>query len=1370
MFLQKTHIILVFVTVVLLSGLVYSQSTKVITPHVSPALKFSENLGQWDDNILFKAVLDGGAMFIERDGITYNLYNKKELRIDHLSAVRKEQKKNAAKIKGHVFKTEFLGCGIPRIEKALQGPDYENYFLGNDKTKWKSFVHNYHQVWLRNLYPNIDYEVITGINGIKYNFHVKPGGNTDVIQVQYKGVDNLKLKNNQLTIKLSIDEVIEHKPYAYQIINNKVVEVPCEFKLKDDVLTYHFPNSYNKRYELVIDPLLVFSAQIGVPADNFGMTATFDASGNLYSAGMVYAANYYTTAGSYDVSYNNPVGYGRTDVFITKYNATGNAIVYSTFLGGTGTEVASSLIVDKNNNICLYGATSSTDFPMLSNSAYPLFKGGTLIGFTSNGTIFCGGTDIYIAKVSANGSSLLASTYFGGTGNDGINYLTNTYNDFVSSAANPCTENFPSTFYDSLQTNYGDQFRGEIQIDASNNIYITSSTRSNDLPIVSGFDGTANGGQDALVAKFDANLSGLIFSSYIGGSQNDCGNGIYVAKNNEVYVTGGTCSNNLPFTGSGHTPTYQGGKSDGFLYRINAAGNGVLNGTYIGTNDYDNSFFVSGDKNEKIYVYGQSYGNMPIQAAPTATALFSVPNTHQFVRMYRKNIDQIYMSTVFGNKLSGVDISPSAFAVDNCNNIYLSGWGGGIITNTIAMNSMPIANAIPGFSTTNGYDFYLMALDSNATNLVFGSYFGGPTSQEHVDGGTSRFDPSGKIYQSVCAGCGGADDFPLSPNAWPCPSSTNCPNQNPSSNCNNGVFKIDFQLNLTVSSINTNTLSGCTPLTVSFTNVYTPTNTAATYTWNFGNGQTSTTSINPIYTYTTPGTYTVSLIIFDPSSCNKTDSSFTIIQVLPVPNTAFTASYSPCSNTVVTTNNSTGTLSTNPYTWDFGDASPTTTLTSPTHTYNSTGVYTITLNTTGANGCTNVATQTVSIFNFSPTVFGNTICAGAGASVVAAGGTNYTWTPSTGLSNPNIAMPAANPATTTVYTVTIENNSASPPCVAELTTTLVVNPRPNSQFTYTMNPCGGGVSFFDMSTGTVSVYNWTLSLTDTSHQQNPYIFYPAGGTHTVIQEVINQYGCTDTSAQVIIVPVPPPVSVSSQTTICIGNTAQLNASGGVSYLWSPAQSLNNPNIANPVASPTINTVYSVVITTSTGCQFTLNTLVIVSQLSSIPISAVANPTAVVKGNNTTLIYTGDPGASVSWFPNTFVTPKTGYTVNAIPDRPTTYTVLVNYGACRETLFVFVDVFIPGCEEGDAFVPNTFTPNGDGKNDILYVRGLKVEELYFAVYNRWGEMVFETTDKTKGWDGIYNGRPADVGVFGWYLKVKCYDGNETFKKGNVTLIR
>ncbi len=1348
------------------------QIPQVVTPHAHAGAKLTENKGQWEPNILFCAQLDGGALFLENNKLVFNFYDKKRFREYHRREIKKQLSKKE-KIRGHAYEVEFLNAlPQPQIEKMQMGSDYENFFIGNNPNKWKSNVRNYRQVWLKNIYSGIDYEIFTGINGLKYNFHVNPGANPSDIKLKYNGLAQLRLKDSALIIKLEVNEVIEQKPYAYQLIKNKVVTVPCVYKLSGNTLSYEFPNGYNKNYPLVIDPILVFSAQIGTTPDNFGMTATYDGQGNLYSGGMVFNVGYPTSVGAYDVTFNNVAGYGRTDVFVTKYNSTGNNLIYSTYLGGSGTEVASSMIVDNNNNLCLYGATSSTDFPTTPNAAYGSFSGGTTIGFTSNGSIFCGGTDIFITKFNAAGTGLIGSTYFGGSQNDGVNYLTNTYMDFVAANNNPCITNFPSTNYDSLQTNYGDQFRGEIQVDALNNIYIVSSTRSSNIPIVGGFDNTYNGGQDIIVAKFNANLSSLIFSSFYGGTHNDCGNGIYVDKNQFVYITGGTCSNNLPGTGTGHQNSYQGGKTDGFLCKINPSGNAIVNATYIGTNDYDVSFFVSGDKYGRIYVFGQSYGNMPVQASPTSTSgIYSVPNTHQFVRAYNNSLNSIFFSTVFGSKLVGVDISPSAFAVDNCNNIYLSGWGGGIITNTVAMNNMPIANAIPGFSTTTGYDFYLMALDSNATGLLFGSYFGGPTSDEHVDGGTSRFDPSGKIYQSVCAGCGGADDFPISPGAWPCGITTACPpGPNLSFNCNNGVFKIDFQLNTAVSAISSNTIMGCTPLTVSFTSVYTPTNPAATFTWNYGNGQTNTMVTNPVYTYTTPGTYTVSLIIFDPSSCNLKDSSTTFITVLPVPNPAFTASLAPCTNTVFITNNSTGTLSANPYVWNFGDGSPTVTATSPTHVYNNSGNYTISLLVTGANGCISSTTQTVNIFNFNPSVTNGVICEGLGITLTASGGTSYTWQPSTGLSATNIPSPTAGPSVTTLYSVTIENTTPGYPCVQTLTTLVTVHPKPTADFYYAINPCGGAVQFNDNSAANIAAWEWTLSPTQTSTVQNPYLFYSSGGDFTVTLIATNSFGCKDTVNKPISVPPPPPLSVNGNSFICKGNTAQLMAGGGVSYTWSPAQTLDSPNNQYPIASPSITTVYSVAITTSNNCQFTLVTTVNVYNLSNNPISAVANPTGVIQGNTTSLQYSGDPGATINWYPNTHVTPKTGYTVTAQPDRPTTYTVVAVNGSCRETLYVFVDVFLPGCIEGDAFVPNTFTPNGDGQNDILYVRGLKIDELYFAVYNRWGEMVFETTDKNKGWDGNYKGRPADVGVFGWYLKVKCYNGEETFKKGNVTLIR
>ncbi|MBL7918598.1 MAG: gliding motility-associated C-terminal domain-containing protein [Bacteroidia bacterium] len=1340
---------------------------KPITPHVNPTAKLTENLGQWNKNILLKAQLDGGAFFIENNKLTFNFYDKKSFKLNHLNELKRTRVKKE-KIRGHAYEIIFMGANQePAVEKHQKGSDYENYFLGNDKSKWKSNVRNYRQVFLRNIYNGIDYEVITGINGLKYNFHVKPGADPSKIKLKYNGVENIKIKDSALIVKLEINEVIEHKPYAYQIIDDAVVQVLCIYVLKDNVLSYAFPNGYDKEHDLIIDPLLVFSAQIGATPDNFGMTATFDSQGNLYSGGMVYDIGYPTSIGVYDASFNSSVGYGSSDVFVTKYNATGNALLFSTYLGGSGTEVASSMIVDSNDNLCLYGATSSANFPMLAGSAYASFAGGPDFGMYYNAAVFCGGTDIYIAKFNQTGTTLLGSTYFGGTGNDGLNYMT-TLSPNTLPVTNACNNSFPTNNnYDSLQTNYGDQFRGEIQIDGLNNIYITSSTRSNNIPIVGGFDNSLNGGQDAIIAKFNPNLTSLIYSSYLGGSDNDAGNGLFVTSTNEVYVTGGTTSSNFPGTTGGHQAANQGGSSDGFLTRINAAGNSILQSTYIGTSSYDNVFFVQCDAQGFPHVFGQSNGNMPVITPTNAVTIYSVANTHQFISKYNIALTSKLMSTVFGANTVGFDISPTAFAVDECNNnIYLSGWGGNInLPASFSLTGMPLLN--PTQATTTGYDFYLMALSPNASGLLYGSYFGGNISQEHVDGGTSRFDRRGVIYQSVCAGCGSNDDFPISPGAWPC-NNIPCPNgPNLSANCNNGVFKIDFQLQNPVATIGTNTISGCAPLTVNLTNV----SPGTSFMWHFGNGITNSVTLNPSFTYTTPGTYTVSLVIYDANNfCVSKDSTTQVITVLPLPSPGFSLNFSPCGNTVTVNNTSTGTLTANPYVWNFGDGSQTVTATSPSHTYNTTGIFTISLQATGLNGCKATTTKTVSIFNFNPGVTNGVICEGLGINLTATGGTSYSWSPGTGLSNTNSPSPNASPTVTTIYTIEVENNTPGYSCFKTLTTQVTVHPKPVAHFNYSINPCGGGVNYIDSSYTNVTAWDWTLTPTQTSTVQNPYYFYSNGGNFTVSLIATNSFGCKDTVSYPISVPVPPPLTVNGNSLICKGSNAQLIAGGGISYTWYPSAHLNSPNSATPLASPTVSTIYTVVITTSNNCTFTLNTMVQVYNLSNIPIGASANPPSVVQGNSSLLSYTGDAGATVSWFPSNTVSPKTGYTVNATPDRPTTYTVVAVNGACRETLYVFVDVVLAGCIEGDAFVPNTFTPNNDGQNDILYVRGLKMDEIYFAVYNRWGEMVFETKDKTKGWDGIYNGRPADVGVFGWYLKVKCVDGQETFKKGNVTLIR
>jgi gliding motility-associated-like protein len=242
-----------------------------------------------------------------------------------------------------------------------------------------------------------------------------------------------------------------------------------------------------------------------------------------------------------------------------------------------------------------------------------------------------------------------------------------------------------------------------------------------------------------------------------------------------------------------------------------------------------------------------------------------------------------------------------------------------------------------------------------------------------------------------------------------------------------------------------------------------------------------------------------------------------------------------------------------------------------------------------------------------------------------------------------------------------------------------------------------------------------------------------------------------------------PVTVNGSTVICKKDKAHLSSSGGIAYSWSPEATLDTPSSAETVATPLQTTEYSVTITTDRtvagkNCNYLLTTKVTVDVLSASGIKATANPNYITIGDKSTLSYIGDPGAMVLWYTGT--SPTTGYSVTASPSKPTTYTVVASKGACTETTTVHIDAFNAGCLGPDVFIPNTFTPNRDGYNDILYVRSAKVSELYFAVYNRWGELVFETNDINNGWDGRYKGKDADPGVFGWYLKGKCINGEES----------
>jgi gliding motility-associated-like protein len=1194
---MKTYILL-FLSIFIGLNFSYSQEIEPINSQY----KFIENKGQWPEQVNFKAQVHGGAIWLEDEKITYQFTNYPHVH-GNMKAKPNQQ------VQQHVIWAKFIEASSESdVITANQSKEYYNFFRGNDKSKWASEAYAYSDITFKNKYPGIDLRTYEKNGFLKYDFILQPNAK-NVIQIQYEGHDKIKInKKGELIIQTSLGEVIEEKPYAYQIKNGKIINIPCSFQLKKDLVSFNL-GDYDHTIELIIDPILVFASYIGSPSDNFGMTATYDLQGNLYTGGMVYGAQYPTVAGAYDPtgnfttvngSANAAPTYGVTDVFITKYEPNGTSLIYSTYLGGGGdlggTESVHSLICDTTGNLHMFGSTSSQDFPLGANPIQDSIAGGNYVQFYNNGASFFynnglgGGVDLFITKFNPAGTALLGSTYLGGTKNDGLSYNVSGGN-YASVAA-----------YDSLTKNYGDQFRGEIMLDDSGYVYISSTTYSDDFPINNGFQTSSGGSQDAIILKIGPDLDTLIWSSYLGGSDKDAAYSVKLNTSGEVVIAGGTCSNDFPSTPGSYDPTFNAGKTDGFIGIISNDGTTLQELTFLGTNAYDQTFFVEIDRWDNIYAISQCLGAFPVSGN-----VYLNPNGSQLLTKFNPTLTALSISTVFGNGNGLINISPSAFLVDVCGNIYVSGWGSDIFS-SIALSGMPITPNAFQDSPPSGKDFYLIVLSRDFENLIYGSYIGGPQAAEHVDGGTSRFDKNGIVYQSVCGGCGSFSDFPTSPGAW---SSTNN-----STNCNNLVFKFDFEI-IPKAEFTTDVTEGCAPFTVTFLN---SSSDSTNYLWDFGDGDTTSQIFNPIKTYDTPGVYEIKLLVTD-TICLLVDTAEITITVFD--------------SLVITTMNDT--VICGPSTFDIWASSYGT---SAEYQWSSTNQFLDTLNTN----------LTDSVVSVSPG---------------------------------------------------------------------------NAQYYY------------------VRVTNPWCTEIDSVH--------------------IDFIGSA--------------IQVSPDTNICDGQTIQLgvvnlNPSITLTYDWQPASLiLSGQGTSTVTVAPSTTTTFTVHATSNNGCSITEDIIVGVYYLDPTTVFATADMDTIFEGGSTTIHAFPDTLIDqYIWSPVNDLTNPFAQSTVANPSQTTTYTVIVKKGGCYDTAQVTITVLENVCGEPGVFIPNAFTPNDDGNNDIVYVRGGNIERMTFRIFDRWGELMFETNDQNVGWDGKFQNKLMNPDVYVFYLDVTCIGGDEQLIKGNITIIR
>jgi gliding motility-associated-like protein len=1138
----------------------------------------------------------------------------------------------------HAYVVSFENAN-PQAEIVPDKPEpyYNNYFIG-DKKNWASNCPIYQSVTYRDLYPNIDLHYYTNNGFLKYDLIVRPGGDLSKVVMDYMGQNALSVnKKGQLQIQTSVGMVKELAPVSYQLTTQGRSDVPCKYIVSSGNRVSFSTGPVTSDATLVIDPTEVFCSFTGSKSDNWGYTATYDNGGNFYAGGIAirypnttdkgnefgatpgaYQSTFQGGDGSEGAVYDDRGEYAYSydfDVAIMKFNSSGSKAEYATYLGGTGDEQPHSLICDPQGNLIVTGRTTSTNFP----------NTGSTVG---QGT----GFDIFVTKFNATGTGIIGSHRIGGEGADGVNNSPK----YVNAKGEGTQE---------LRLNYGDDGRGEVFLDAANNIYVATSTQSAKFYTTPGVfqpapvGGTGND-QDGVLIKFSPDASSILASTYLGGSAADAAFVLRVDPGSgNIYVGGGTLSSDFPGIGNGpvlHSSIY--GGVDGFISLISPDFR-TIKSTYIGTGSTDMIYGLDLDKTGDVYVDGITYGVMPVINSPFNQNSNQV-NAKQFITKLKPDLSSIIYSTNFGNPSPKFpNISPTAILVDRCENVYVSGWGGSIDAAEKYNN-----DGVAGMSTTSGAikantdadaaDFYFFVLKRDATSQLYGSYFGQVNGNlgDHVDGGTSRFDAQGVIYQAICANCNGGATFPTTTGVW---ARTN--GAVSFGGCNEAAVKIAFNFAGVAAGLKSVTHGrgdsvGCVPLNVSFSDTL---NTATSYIWNFGDGSPSvkTTSLQLDHTYTSTGNFLVTEVAIDSNSCNVADTAYRTIEVKSNPAsldfrydkiglcTDFNFQFTNLSTHAPGAPDFTDTS----FVWNFGDASPSVrdgVTDKPVHVYTP-GPYHVILSLVDTNYC-NYPADTIKLVYVAQNV------------------------------KAQFTTPAIGCAP---YTAIITNTSIA-----------------GQKFYYDFGD-GSPIDSIDYS---------------------PTHLYPDTGTYTISVRAVDSATCniTDTYSFTIVVKSKPRADFT--------------------FSPEPPQPPNTPTVFTDASSPGIRYEW-------------------------------------IFGDGTSEVRT---------------TPDTVVHLYIRTDTFNVCLVVTNETGCTDTACHAIPAVINPLLD----VPNAFTPGRFGQNAVVKVVGFGITHMTWRIYNRWGQMVFESINPYIGWDGTYKGTLQPMDVYAYSLEAEFSDGTHATKKGDITLIR
>jgi hypothetical protein len=723
MFTSLSKLVVTGLTIFILFGIGNSDSQPLNQAKIFDAenrpLSFIPNQGQFHEQVAYCTRAAGYTLWITADGITFDSPKQENssnaVNSETLDPFSLKECSEPIEYTRQVLHTSFSGANETASMIPLDMTNHQvNFFMGKNRSEWKTGIPTSQAVLYQDIYPKVDLKFFGVNNKTTYEFIIKPGGDVRNIEIRYEGCGAaISTGEENLTFKMG-RYALQHKPPAGYLLsgeNKKPIEVKFRQTGTDSFGFYVDP--YDEDMVLIIQQDVAISvAEAGVGSHDMGYKIAVDSSGGVYITGRTKSTDF-PMKDSHQSKFS-----GEDDIFVTKLNASGADLIYSTYLGGTSCDYGKGIAVDANGAVYVTGITGSSDFPIY-NALYDQSAGGF---------------DAFIAKLDPSGSRLVYSTYLGGACDESGQSLTVDQTGAVCAVGWTQSENFPT------QNAYNDRLSGrrdvfvtkihpsgkslmfstylggasldfgkDLSLGSSGTIWVTGYTGSDDFPVKDAIFSELSGKLDAFITQLDASGNSLVFSTYLGGSSNDIGNAISKESKGSLFITGYTSSGNFPVKNA--LDETLSGRVDAFVTKINASERKFVYSTFLGGSSEDSGCDIEVDSTGAVYLTGYTYSeDFPSQNSHNGRLS---GDRDVFVTKIDPTGASLSYSTYLGGDSSDYG---RGIAVDQQGSAYVTGY--------TSSNNFPIRNALNQFLSGRD-DAFVAKFNSAGSILIYSTCLGG---------------------------------------------------------------------------------------------------------------------------------------------------------------------------------------------------------------------------------------------------------------------------------------------------------------------------------------------------------------------------------------------------------------------------------------------------------------------------------------------------------------------------------------------------------------------------------------------------------------------------------------------------------------------